>query len=76
MPNSFHINQPLAAELGLPQARNASPATSYPVQLLMDYQEQYMRRKAERERKRKPASFLPPVFPMQFGVARKEDGDE
>ena len=50
MAESLMIEQRLAAELGLPEAKDAPPDVEFPVASLLEWQEEFMRRAAERTR--------------------------
>ena len=77
MAESLLIEQRLAAELGLPEAKYAPPETKFPVACLLEWQEEFMRKRRERQMERKQSAFLAPV-PVAFGqhsygVLRRDD---
>lgn len=75
MGNSQTITQPLAAELGLPEAQGAGEGKLFSVARLLEWQRVCEERWEARRKKRVQSSFLPPEGPRGYGVARKEEDE-
>ncbi len=73
MSNSVTIGQPLAAELGLPEAQGAPEDQRFGVARLMEWQEVRMKEIEARRKRRVQSAFLPPAGPRGYGVARRID---
>lgn len=73
MSNSVTIGQPLAAELGLPEAQGAPVGLVFAVGRLLEWQEVRMRELEARRKQRALSCFLPPAGPRGYGVARRID---
>lgn len=73
MANSLTIGQPLAEELGLPEAREAPATSMFALQRMLELQDEVMRRIEARRKQVKQPSFLAPERGCRYGVARKDD---
>ena len=73
MSNSVTIGQPLAAELGLPEAQGAPAGRVFAVGRLLEWQEVRMKEIESRRKQRALSCFLPPAGPRGYGVARRID---
>ncbi len=73
MSNSLTIEQPLAAELGLPEAQGAPAGRVFAVGRLLEWQEVRMRELEARRKQRALSCFLPPAGPRAYGEARRID---
>lgn len=72
MGESFTIGQPLAAELGLPEALAAPAERVFAVARLLEWQEVRMREIEARRKRRVQSAFLP-ARGRSYGVARRND---
>ena len=73
MSNSLTIEQPLAAELRLPEAQGAPAGRVFAVGRLLEWQEVRMRELEARRKQRALSCFLPPAGPRAYGEARRID---
>lgn len=75
MAESLIIGQPLAEELGLPEAKGAPVSAVFSLQRLLGFQEEVMRKVAARRKRAVRPAFLTPSGGRMYGVVRRE-GDE